>query len=400
LKSLLLLVSLCLFSVNLFAGESQFGLVNQSMGNLVVPYSASGKGRSFEIAHMDSLHLNLRNFATMTNISQTTFSFNLGYNAIWAENRVEKTFFDFANFQGVSLAIPLQQKIFALGFGIHPYTSIEQRVQSTSTIDGDAISQNVFVRGGLGKANFNLAYKFSDNLSVGLGYEYTFGKISEQVVIDVEDNISSEIEFKYDNKLYGNGLVLSLIGSPLENVNIGVMTRTPVFGKITQTGETLADALNSDKEFDVELPSEYNIGIEYLLSPTYIVGLDFIYQDWEKGYLVDDKKIAQHNSYYHIGAGVEKKGSERRFVKYSEQIDYRLGVFYSELAHLNNNEKVNEYGISAGLSLPIQKFQSKIDLAGFIAKRGNLSKNILEEIIFGFGISINANELWFVNIED
>ena len=63
-------------------------------------------------------------------------------------------------------------------------------------------------------------------------------------------------------------------------------------------------------------------------------------------------------------------------------------------------KEVNEIGLSFGITLPIQRFRSKIDLAGFISKRGDLKTNALEETIVGLKFSISANELWFVNLED
>ena len=128
--------------------------------------------------------------------------------------------------------------------------------------------------------------------------------------------------------------------------------------------------------------------------------MDFVLQDWKNGYEIDNKNIDRHSTYYHIGFGFENRGSDRKFVKYSEQIDYRIGGFFSQLSHYYNKNKVNEIGLSLGMSLPLIKFRSKIDLSGFIAKRGDLTKNVLQEIIVGFGFSISANELWFVNIDD
>ncbi|MCB9057675.1 MAG: hypothetical protein H6627_03855 [Calditrichae bacterium] len=382
------------------AGESQFGLVNNTMGNVVLPYSSAGIARSYEVAHLDSVQVNMSNIASATDISYTTFSFNIGYNGIWGENRQQKTFIDHANFQGGRLAIPVMKKSLIFVMGLQPLTSIEQRLSSSLQSDTTDVTENLFIRGGLSRANFNFAYKLLPNLSVGLGYEYTFGKVSENVVVNIADDLDSEIDMVYDNKVYGNGLVFSIHSNPIENLNIGFVFRSPVLGELTKTGETLSDVLNADVTKDITLPAQINFGLEYKINNDYALGMDLIFQDWKNGYKIDDKTIAQHNTYYHIGAGFESKGSDRKFVKYSEQIDYRMGAYYNQLAQLYNNKSVNEMGLTLGMSLPIDKFRSKIDLSAFIAKRGDLGKNVLEETILGLGFSISANELWFVNIED
>lgn len=383
-----------------YAGESQFGLVNRGLGNIKLPYSASGIARSYEIAYSDSVQLNSMNFSTWTNISQTTFSLNLGYNAYWGENRIEKSFIDNANFNGVLLAIPIKQKKLIFGAVLMPFTSIEQRIVNESTQIGEKITENSYINGGASKLSFNLAYKVMDNLSIGLGYEYTFGKITEEVQIDIDDDLNSSLHLSSENQIFGNGILLSLFATPFQDLNVGLSIRPPALGEITKSAESPSDALNGEEVFDLTLPTELNFGFEYALNQSYSVGMDLNWQDWKNGYKIDGVKVDQHETYYHIGFGFEKKGSGRKFVKYGSQIDLRIGGFYNQLSSLNNANKVNEIGFSVGLSLPIQRFRSKIDLAGFISRRGNLSKNKLEETIVGFSFSISTNELWFVNLED
>jgi hypothetical protein len=400
LKIRIIISNLCFFLItSAFASESQFGLINNSLGNIVMPYSAAGLSRSYEIAHLDSVQLNSRNFATATSIQRTILSINLKYNAFWDENKIEKSYFDNVNLLSATLGIDIGKRL-VLTAGLQPYTSIEQILNKNSVSDSIGIDENFYITGGLSRAYLNFAYKVSDQVSVGLGYEYTFGKISEQIALQIDDALGSTIRYSYDNKISGSGLVASLFVSPLPKFHVGLMVRGPVSAELIRSGNTPSTQLNEDRIFDISLPTEINFGVEYNLTDKYSIGADLIYQDWKNGYKVEDKKIDQHNTYYHIGAGLEVKGSRRQFVKYGEQIDYRAGFFYSQLAHMNNYKQVSEIGFSLGLSLPIQRFRSKIDLAGYIAKRGDLNKNNLQEIIVGFGLSISASELWFVNIED
>ena len=93
-----------------YASGSQFGLINQTFGNVLLPYSASGLARSYEIAHADSLQLNIKNFATWTNMSKTTFSIRTGYDAVFGKNKIGQSFIDKANFQGIHIGIPIMQR--------------------------------------------------------------------------------------------------------------------------------------------------------------------------------------------------------------------------------------------------------------------------------------------------
>lgn len=393
-------ISLIFISVSfVYAGGSQFGLVNQPLGNIVSPYSAPGVARSYAIAHADSLELNVKNFASWTNISRTTFTINAAYDAIFGENRIQKSFIESANFQGAHLAIPLIKNELIFGAGFQPFTSIEHRVLNNFTNVYD-ISENTYISGGLSKADFVMAYKFNEQLSLALGYEYTFGKLDHKVISTISTLVQTKVKYNFQNQLNGSGYIVSIFSNPFPKLNAGLMIKPSIKNTLTRSGDTPSEILNQEVNYEVSLPTELNFGLEYNMSDMYNVGCDFVFQDWKKGFKIDNKNVQDYNTYYHLGFGVERKGSRRRFIKYLEQIDYRLGFFYSQLAYLNNHTAVNEIGLSGGFSLPIQRFTSKLDIAGYISKRGDLSKNRLQETIVGIRFSISATETWFVNLED
>jgi hypothetical protein len=77
-------------------------------------------------------------------------------------------------------------------------------------------------------------------------------------------------------------------------------------------------------------------------------------------------------------------------------MNYRAGVFYGQMNFLSNGKPVNEYGLTAGLGLPIRQGISRIDVALQAGKRGDLKINGLSEMFFRLNFSVSANELWFV----
>lgn len=390
-----------LLSLNLsFAGESQFGLNQNSLGVMKLPYSGSGLARSYEVAHADSLILNFRNFSTWTAIPRTTLTINTQYEAFFESNQKTSQIVQNGNFYGANLAVPILLNKLVFGAGIEPYTAIEQRFINESVFDGNDVTENVFILGGLSRTHLMLSYKPLSFLSLGLGYEYTFGEIADKVVTKIADNFASKISYEYQRQYNGHGLLLGAHIKPTESLALGIMFRPGINLNYSLEGITPASALNITQEQQVELPSELNLGLEYSLSSKYSGGMDFIYQNWQNDYKLNNNTIPGGNAYFRFGFGFEKKGSNRKFIRYGEQIDYRLGFFYSQLAHYNNGNAVLEYGVSTGLSLPIQRFRSKFSLYSTISKRGSVSTNGLQEWAFKIGLTISANELWFVNLED
>lgn len=394
-------ITLALLMVSpLFAGESYFGLAENSFGNILTPYSAKGLGRSFGIAAKDSLQLNYRNFAAWTGLPYTTLTVNGEYGVLYAQNQTRTSQLDNANFKGAALGIPLKPRKWILGLNIQPYTGIEQRLKTIALVDTNEATQNIYMHGGLSRANIMMAWKMMERLSLSLGYEYTFGLVSEQVLLDIDDNFASRLNFTYRNQLNGHGVALSLHTEPLDGFELGLLVRPAVQATLTRSGDTPSEGLNSSSELSVQLPAEYNFGFEYNGIDRYSLGADFIYQDWQNGYKVDGSTTAGYVPFYRLGIGLERSGSPRRFVNYSRLIDWRVGMFYSQLPFELNKAAVKEIGASLGASFPLTRFRSRLDLYLNVSKRGDLTQNNLQEWVLRLGLSISANELWFVNIEN
>ncbi len=400
MKKLNLFILAILLTVPLYAGESYFGLINNGMGNLQTPYSGKSLGRSFGIASKDSLQVNYRNYAGWTGLPYTTITVNGEYGVLYAENQTRTSQLDNANFKGAALGIPIKPRKWILGLNIQPYTNIEQRLKTLSTVDSNEVTQNIFMHGGLSRANILLAWKAMDRLSVSLAYEYTFGLVSEDVLMDINDNFASRLDFTYRRQVNGHGLVLSMQAEPLKGMGIGFLIRPAVKGTLTKSGDTPSTSLNGDVEESIQLPAEYNFGFEYKAFDRYSFGTDFIYQDWKNEYKINGQTTAGFAPFYRLGVGVERAGSPRRFVNYSQIIDWRFGLFYSQLPFELNKANIKEVGVTLGTTLPLIRFRSKLDIYLNVSKRGDLTQNNLQEWVVRFGLSISANELWFVNVEN
>jgi len=405
MKKLFCIFIVTLLSAPLFpvhAGESLFGVTNNSIGLVQHPYASAGKARSYEVAHMDSLMLNYRNFASWTDIAYTIFSIRTGYSGALSDTKEKSTYIDNANFQGGILAFPIYKKHLVFGFGVLPYTFINQRIEDEYTLTDEDIDvfQSLVMKGGLSRAMANFSVKLISGYRLGIGYEYTFGNITQNLVKELRENTTSSILVDYDYRYAGNGVVISAMGNPLDNWALGLVFRPSVKLNSKRVIDSASEELNREVEGDLTLPAEFSLGLEYTFSSAYIAGLEFMYQDWKNGFKRNGSRDPSQELLYRIGGGIERKPSKRLFVDLAQRIAYRLGFFYGQLNYQSGNEPVNEYGLSMGISLPIQRFQSGIDFAAVVGRRGSLSQNGLEETFISFDVTINASEIWFRNRED
>ena len=395
IKTAILVIFLAFSSI--FAGESIFGINDYTLGVIDLPYSYAGFGRGFEIGNSDSLRLNFVNFSVWPVVSHPTYGLRLGYNGAFAENADKKVFFnDYANFQGGFLGIPVLKKKLVFGVGVQPATTLEQSFKKT---DG-ALQKFVLLKGGTSKIYFNVSYAISASLRFGLSYMYHFGEITRTFRIELQDQ-QNPFTFDYQYRYYGNGAVFSSYFKPVKKLGIGFVFKPSYILRVRIKPQTHSQEVNKSKLKKLTIPAFWGSGMQYNLSQRSSVGFDVLYQNWAQGFKVENKTHDDlFAKYYRFSAGFEHRQSHKLFTSFTEKLDYRAGIFYGKQNYLSLGHAVKEYGISFGLSLPITRFRSRIDLSGLVGQRGSLGPNEYRETFFNFGITINANEVWFVKLGD
>ncbi len=386
-----------LFFNSLFAGETIFGVHDYSLGILNPFYSASGMARSFEVAHSDTLRLNFVNYATWTAIKNPTYAVKLGYNAAFSKDQVKSNYFnDYMNFQGGYLAIPIMKKTLVIGLGIQPWSNVEQ----SYLVEQDSVKKYLLIRGGLSKGTFNISYSFNRFLKIAVGYEYNFGEISRHYRLEFPSS-DYPLKFEYQYRFYGNGMVASLFSQPVKKLSLGLVYRPSFTLKSRVRPQTSSVIVNKSSLIDLKIPAYYAFGLQYDFNPRTSIGTDIIYQKWKKEFKVDGNNPSNlMNDYFRMGMGFERRQSHKIFTSFWEKMDYRFGLFYGEQNFVSLGNKVKEYGLTSGISIPIKRFRSRLDLSFIVGKRGQLGSNQYEEVFTKFGITINANEVWFVKLED
>lgn len=381
--------------------QSLFGASDKTVGFLQIPYSSAGSARSYEIASMDSLQVNTQNFSMWTHLSNTTFTVLAGYNGAFAMDQSDDNYYsDLFNFQGALLGIPLQKKKVALGIGLQPISNIDRRYVDTLVTESGE-TESLYLKGGLGRAVVNISYSPMKVFGIGIGYEFTFGTIKENYILNVEDISIYRLEVDKESRFFGQGFVISANSRPMKNLTIGIFNRLPVNADVSILRGSNSTEVNEKQSVEITIPAQFGMGFEYRLKPRLNIGTDFLYQDWDQGYKIENKRVKHfQDKFYRFGIGIERTQSEKRYTDRIQQMDFRAGLFIGNLNQKSNNNSVKEYGLTLGFSLPIIRFLSVLDVSGKIGRRGSLNKNAYEETFYSFGITFSASELWFKNIED
>ncbi len=382
------------------AASSKFGLSCNTLGNLYVPYSTAGMGRSFEVASTDSFHINTRNFSMWTNILNSTFSIGLDYHLTTSYNGKTDDILDDWYIQNILMAAPIIKNKLAFGLGIQPTSQINQHVINSITVDGQQIDEYLYIHGGLGRAFLNIAYQIIPQFGIGLAYEYNFGNMKKDYRLEFIEPIQTSLLIDMNSYTSGQSFSISANATPIKDVTLGFGWRPKIDLTINRNAISNSEEINQESTISITIPTEYNFGMQYFLNERWIIGGDLIYQEWEKEFLVDGSSDNNKKPYYKIGLGFERKNSGKRFDKYYRKIVYRGGLFYDQKMHKSNNARIEEYGLSFGLSFPLIWERSKLEFATVIGRRGDISVNKYEETFLKLSFSITVGEIWFNNPEE
>jgi hypothetical protein len=152
----------------------------------------------------------------------------------------------------------------------------------------------------------------------------------------------------------------------------------------------------SEQTGNTTIPMYYSGGIAYGKAGKWLLGADVTMQSWSKYKSVSTNEALQNS--YNIALGGEwipnKKG-----LKFSQKISYRLGGHYTRSYVNLNNTSINDYGVALGFGIPVIN-KDRIQKATFqlgieAGQKGTTKDNLLSQQYLRFHVGISLNESWF-----
>ncbi len=305
---------------------------------------------------------------------------------------------------GLSLA-----KHWGTSFGFQPYSFINYTINEES-LWNDTINVNTAFkgRGGIYEFYWGNAFRLFKNFSIGCNISYLFGNYDKIRATEFSDNLF--LNFKGDDRVNIKGVLFSFGTQyfvPLKKSVIGIgAIYTPSIPTIfanqsemllsyrnTSMGETVVDTLywNGVETIKIKLPQTVGVGVS-LSSEKYFIGCDFTWNDWKNAVIGMQSDTLKDSYKYALGASIipSPMGS-----KYIGKIQYSLG-FYYELTPLYLKEKqIDRLGINFGVSFPMKKSKTRINVIVEYGQWGTLSKNLLQEDYVKCSFNLALHERWY-----
>ena len=391
------------------------------------PYTGSMGGLSYAIRKNNII--NFANPASYTAFDSNSFVFDMGmgFDFTSLKNNDNKFRDADAALSHIMIGMPLT-KWWRTSVGILPFSEVSYiTTKNLYTVDnGDSLfSQSVFDgTGGITRLYWGNAFKITNNLSVGVNANYLFGQETRAITFLFPDsaamlNSRKLKETDIRNFTFDFGLQYTQSLGKNYTLGVGMTYSMPMDLKVKDKSvlytfarkgenEYPRDTIFPVKEYEstLTMPTVVGFGLSLTRNEKWMVGIDATYSEWSMPKYIENEEINilgdwdafEYNNSLRFALGGEKMG-DLLSTQYFERMSFRAGVHFEQgkLSVLNQAsnefETMNDFGIHVGLSVPVRKMKSLINISFQWGCYG--TKDILKKNYAQIGLSLSTSDTWF-----
>jgi hypothetical protein len=389
------------------APYSKYGL-GEEMNSITPALRAIG---SITAAYSDPYIINTDNPASYASIKNTTYEAGMearSRTVIAGDSRYRT---GAASLSYLNIAIPAG-KYAGFSLGYRPQTKVSYTLEDTiqtagigNTVNhynGDG-GLNYFYVGGAGtykgfSLGVNVGYNFGtiQNSSWFNNIDTTYVNNSEFTKYSHLGGLTFKLGALYETKI-SKGLTLKVGGTFDASQKINAQLDEFWISHPIFTSDTIgADTAYSSQglKTKLSLPMRFAIGIQLVHNDVWTVGVNYSYTDWSQ-YNNNNVKDSIGKNAYKFAVGGEITPNATNIYKYWERVTYRLGFYYGKDYVSINQEQMNYYGVTFGLSLPFKRSTDRIHTSMELGKMGKSGSNLLQQNFARFSMGITLNSKWF-----
>lgn len=349
--------------------------------------------------------INVMNPASYAAIDSLTFLFDMGvdFSIINSSEGSLKENNYGGGLDYITMQIPLT-KWMGASFGILPFSSVGYSFGNS--IDNGSVSRQG--QGGLSQLYLGLGFNPFRNFYIGANIAYLWGSTSNALYTTTITGSTSIFERSMSVRDWRAdfGVQYRLNLNPENRVTLGVVysPKKDLHGDTygiyydISASSVVPDTVNAGDhrlKGRYSLPETWGAGINWEFRRNLMVEADFTYQPWSKAKFgsIEHFEDTRYSDRWKVGAGMQFIPSQRG--SYFKRMMYRLGGYYNRDYIMIGNNKVNDYGITAGFGFPVPGFKSIVSL-GFEYHHRQANPNpLIKENYFNITLGINFNEMWF-----
>ena len=301
--------------------------------------------------------------------------------------------------------------------GAQPYSNVGYNIV-TSLHDPmlGNYSQTFQGEGGLNQVFWGNAFRLGKHFAIGVNASYVFGDSKSTTTLSFPDStyqicsrrsrdvMINSFMFDYGVMYHGNvseDLVLAVGVTYNQKINLrGTQTlfirSIEMTDNTTSATEYLIDTVfyRKDKNASFTMPHGVGFGVSLQKNNKWTLGADFNWSQWSK-FLRNGVNESLQDS-WSVAVGGEFIPTSTTLSSYWTKVAYRLGGFYEQTFLNINGQSINKIGITVGMTLPIPKTLSKVNLGLEVGNCGTKSANLIQERYVNLTVGVSIHERWFL----
>mgnify|MGYP003290014018 CR=1 FL=1 len=379
-----------------------------------VVYTQSGPNR-----------VNPFNPASYAAIQPTSFIFDMGLTIDMTTLRDPNTSLYDAdgNLGYIAVAFPLTNW-WKTSLGLLPLSDVNyESVQSVTGGPWGTMNTRYDGVGGVSRLYWGNGFNIGERLSVGFNANFLYGNISRGITYDFKDSTffmdsRREKSTMIKNFTFDFGLLYNQPLNDKYTLNVG-LTFTPhqnlrvqdkalVYTFVTHSGleynrDTIFPGADQDPEYTstLEQPMVVGLGLSLARNKKWMIAFDGTYAPWNGFKYAEDKEhnvfgtsALQYGNNFRGSLGIQRLGNPDA-AEYLRRVTFSAGCYREQgKLYLDPMQRLDEWGIGCGLSLPMRKGRSSLNISACYSRFG--TAELLRHDIVSFGISIGSCETWFM----
>ena len=364
--------------------------------------------------------INAENPATYAKIDSLAFLFDAGFyfktstfSTASLSERANNASFDY-----VSMAFGLTSW-WKMAFGVQPYSTTGYTMKVNKEIPEVGNTTTRFQgKGGLNQAFIGNAFKLGKHFALGANVYYMFGNTQTETSLFFPDSIyyigsRRSVDVMVSSFMFDYGMLFNTnVGNDMD-LSVGLTYTQRVKLKADQT--LFIRSIEEDQDTEIEyvidtvahisgpthitMPQGFGVGVALQKGSDWAVGADFNWMQWSK-FAREGVTESLQNS-WSVSVGAEFTPRHTSVSGYFSRVAYRFGGFYEHgFISLPGNDgvdyNINKVGATVGLSLPLPKTQSKVNVAFEIGQYGTREGGLIEERYAKMNVGISVFEHWFM----
>lgn len=388
-------------------GEVNWGgyAQNASMGGLGLSYNTRFFVNNMNPALMSS------NLESVFQLGLAIDSRNITGNTVNGDQSYSSLAGGFKEF---GFVLPIKYSKWNMGFGLSPYSSVNYGFTLTDPNgpQGATTITEVDGSGGIDEVFWTNSLRFG-NLTLGLKLGFLFGSIRNNNLFRLDGITQTPfgVSLVADRKNYSGlnttaGIAYKLNLKDDKFLNFGAAftpetkinsTQLSTLQNQSTNGVVLsADTLIDNRKAKVTMPGRFGVGISYEKFQTFVLGVDFLTQDWTQ-YIGENGADPAYGRAFRLAVGGEIVPNYQD-LKLKNRISYRFGVHYERTPYTVNAQDVNDIGLNLGASVPLSAFWgvSHVNLGVTFGRRGNITNERIRENYIKINLGFSLQDLtWF-----